>query len=131
MIAESFARVTFQCVHFLPPAELPPDAAWSLLSLEIVSMDARGIRDEDRLLASIAAALKFPESFSRNRDALNDCLRDLEWLPAEGYVLIVRHALSLWRAEPALAGALLESWLLCAEFWSDEEVPFHLIFVME
>ncbi len=34
-----------------------------------------------------AAALHFPPTFGENWDAFYDCLTDLAWLPAEGYVL--------------------------------------------
>ena len=37
----------------------------------------------------IARALHFPDYFGRNWDAVYDCLTDLNWLPAAGYVLVV------------------------------------------
>ena len=37
----------------------------------------------------IARALRFPDYFGHNWDAVYDCLTDFNWLPASGYVLIV------------------------------------------
>ena len=37
----------------------------------------------------IAHVLSFPDYFGRNWDAVYDCLTDLTWLPATGYVLIL------------------------------------------
>ena len=37
-------------------------------------------------------ALDFPMSSGRNWDALSDSLRDLEWLPGKGYVLLFEGA---------------------------------------
>jgi hypothetical protein len=37
----------------------------------------------------IDRALRFPDYFGRNWDAVYDCLTDLSWLPAVGYVLVV------------------------------------------
>ena len=35
--------------------------------------------------AAIGKALRFPEWFGHNWDALTDCLLDMGWLPAAGY----------------------------------------------
>ena len=37
----------------------------------------------------LAGALRFPDYFGRNWDAVYDCLTDLNWLPAAGYVLVL------------------------------------------
>ena len=38
---------------------------------------------------AFSRALGFPDWFGRNWDALHDCLGDLSWLKAPGYVLIM------------------------------------------
>jgi hypothetical protein len=38
---------------------------------------------------------KFPPYFGENWDALDECLADLEWLPADAYVLVVLNAAEL------------------------------------
>jgi RNAse (barnase) inhibitor barstar len=40
----------------------------------------------------VGAALQFPYYFGENLAALDECLRDLEWLPADRYVVVVRDA---------------------------------------
>jgi len=47
------------------------------------------------LLDECAAALQFPLSFGENWDALNDCLRDLDWLNAQVFVLVIADAVQL------------------------------------
>jgi RNAse (barnase) inhibitor barstar len=37
----------------------------------------------------LARAMHFPDYFGRNWDAVYDCLTDLNWLPAAGYVLVL------------------------------------------
>jgi hypothetical protein len=37
----------------------------------------------------IARVLHFPDYFGHNWDAVYDCLTDLSWLPAAGYVLVL------------------------------------------
>ncbi len=41
------------------------------------------------VLDGLAATGAFPGWFGRNWDALSDCLVDLSWLPAEGYVVLI------------------------------------------
>src|SRR5262245_17994548 len=45
------------------------------------------------LFDEFAAALQFPAHFGENWDALSDCLTDLEWLPADAYILCITSAL--------------------------------------
>jgi RNAse (barnase) inhibitor barstar len=49
----------------------------------------------------LAAVLQFPLYFGRNWDALDECLADLEWLPAEGYVLIFADSPSILKSADA------------------------------
>ena len=55
-------------------------------------VDLMGCANKATLLLRIAVALNFPTTSSRNWDALSDSLRDLEWMPAQGYVLLFEGA---------------------------------------
>jgi RNAse (barnase) inhibitor barstar len=48
-----------------------------------------------------SAALQFPYYFGENWDAFNDCVTDLEWLPGEGYAVIITHAVHLLEKDSA------------------------------
>ncbi|WP_433318356.1 barstar family protein [Micromonospora sp. CA-269861] len=48
--------------------------------------------DADHVFYEFSDALLFPGYFGWNWDALSDCLRDLNWLPADGYLIIVENA---------------------------------------
>src|SRR6187399_1498001 len=81
------------------------------------------------LFAEFAQAMKFPDYFGHNWDAMDECLADLEWLPAKGYVLFLRDSAKFWRNHARIAAKLIDAWLTAAEQWSQRGVPFHLIFV--
>ena len=55
-------------------------------------IDLLGCSNKATLLLRIAVALEFPTSSGRNWDALSDSLRDLQWMPADGYVLLFEGA---------------------------------------
>jgi RNAse (barnase) inhibitor barstar len=125
-LADRLARVDWSCVHFA--REGPSEAELTELGIGLVRIDGSRIGDADELMDALAVGFSFPDYFGRNWDAVDECLRDLSWLPADGYVLVVREAGELWRRESRAAGRLIESWLFCAEHWARREKPFHLVF---
>jgi|SRR5215831_3366562 len=56
------------------------------------TIDGRRCRTKAAFLAEAAQALAFPEDAGRNWDAFEECLADLEWLPAKGYLVIITDA---------------------------------------
>jgi hypothetical protein len=129
MIAIEVSKASSHGVHFTSQ-ENACQAISSLSGSDIVvfDVDASVITNEEELFASLAAALRFPEYFGMNWDALDDCLRDLDWIPGAGYVGVVSSADRVWREHPQLAGRLVSSWLIAAEQWATDGKPFHLLF---
>lgn len=132
ILAEELTTPSCRSIRFVADDERWPDES-SLRSkgLRLLEVDGRHIETEQEMLRELARAFSFPNYANSNWDAVDECLRDLEWLPAKGYVLRVRGASRLWRKVPLAAGALVESWLFAAEEWAAEAVPFHLVFVLE
>jgi RNAse (barnase) inhibitor barstar len=83
------------------------EACARALGFAHVDADLRGCTDKPAFLARIATALRFPDWFGHNWDALADCLADLSWLPAPGYVVVLDGIGDFRRAAPdAFATAL-------------------------
>ena len=80
--------------------------------------------DKAQLLKNIAAALHFPDWFGHNWDALEDCLTDLSWRDAPGYVLLIESP----RPGDDL-GVLVDILRSSAEFWAGRGKPFFALFV--
>ena len=116
----------WSCVHFT--RESPSEDDLTARGIGLVRLDGGSVADDGELFDALAAGFSFPDYFGRNWDAVDECLRDLSWLPADGYVLVVRAADALWRRDPRLPARLIESWLFCAEHWARRERPFHLVF---
>jgi len=83
------------------------------------------------LYDEFAAALQFPDYFGENWDALDECLTDLEWLPAAGYVLFVSNAVEVLKEESENQFVTFVSVLsrTCEE-WARAKPPkpFHVLF---
>src|SRR5262249_40154335 len=100
MFASRLNRATLQCIHFEKPSQLPNVQEITALGLHVGEMDAQNIRTQSDLFTAIAEAMKFPEYFGKNWDALDECLRDLEWISAKGYVLMIHHSNQFWQHTP-------------------------------
>ena len=86
------------------------------------------------LYDEIAAALQFPDYFGENWDAFEDCLTDLDWLPAAGYVLLVSRANEVLSEEPEKQFETFVSVLATAcEEWARAATPkpFHVLLQCE
>jgi RNAse (barnase) inhibitor barstar len=81
---------------------------------QVVAVDAGGWLGEPDLHRDLALALRFPDYYGRNLDALNDCLRDVaSWEygadpTAAGLVLVLRHYDRFAARQPRAAHAVLD-----------------------
>jgi len=82
--------------------------AAALLDFALLAVDLADVDDKDGVLAALAAGLRFPDWFGDNWDALQDCLDDLSWLPAAGYLLLIDHGDALQDAAPGDFATLLD-----------------------
>jgi hypothetical protein len=99
-------------------------------------VDGRRCRTKGGLLDELARALEFPAHFGRNWDALEDCLNDLSWLEADGYVIGVTSAHAvLAREEPEEYDTFVSILEAAGREWATprtagvprEAKPFHVL----
>jgi hypothetical protein len=114
---------------------------WGALDLTLRVVRGRKMRSISGLFDEFASALQFPLYFGENRDAFDECIADLAWLPqAKGIVVVVTEPEEvLAEANPAdlnwlassLAGAgrTFSEPIALGEWWDRPPVPFHLVFV--
>jgi hypothetical protein len=145
VIAEDLLQPSWNCVHFLDPEQARRVerglADVEQRGLRVVSVQATALLTHDALLTALGEAFAFPGYYGHNYNALDECLRDLSWLPASGHVLRVEQAAALWREAPEVGGALVRTWLFCAEYRAGQQAvapgaqrpdpsPFHLLFLL-
>jgi RNAse (barnase) inhibitor barstar len=88
------------------------------------------------IFEEFARALEFPNYFGHNWDALEECLADLGWLPAKGYVILITEAQSVIPGDDEEYETLLQILNDAGEAWSkgqtadERRAPFHVFFVV-
>lgn len=90
----------------------------------VFRVDLGSARDKAQMLDAIAKALAFPEWFGHGFDALFDCLADMGWRPAEGYLVLLENCDGIHgRAEEDFV-ATLQVFAHAAEEWREQGVAF-------
>lgn len=89
------------------------------------------------LFTEFARALDFPDYFGHNWDAMEECLADLEWLPAKGYILLITDAQAVLAADEDEYETFIEILSDAGEAWSKGQagegkgaIPFHTLFAV-
>ena len=101
-------------------------------------LQGTAMRTQAGLHAEFARELQFPTYFGHNWAALEDCLTDLEWLPAPAYLVVIEDADQVLIDEPiertGLFGDLLigaaRAWatpVADGEWWDRLGVAFHVV----
>lgn len=133
-----FANLTGPKVHIdqMDPASLPARAHILSKPGEVVRvLRGKKMTTDRELFDEVAAACQFPDYFGENWNALRECLSDLEWMPAERYVLVVTSADSILAAAPDLLQHFVIAANDVAQEWArprkrapaPEPRPFHVI----
>ena len=121
-------KVSTVSVHFARAEDFK--SGLDSLGLRVLEGSVADIRTDEELFSVVASAMQFPDYFGHNWDALDECLSDMEWLPAEGYLLVLRDAAEGWSQSPYELGRFVTAWLEAGEHWVEEQTPFHLVFVV-
>lgn len=80
--------------------------------------------DRDDALLIIGKTLAFPEWFGANLDALHDCLVDMGWRPAQGYIILLEHCENLLLRDEAGFDMLLKVFSDAAGEWRSQGICF-------
>jgi hypothetical protein len=75
------------------------------------------------LMNAVATALHFPKHFGDNWDALEECLTDLEWVEADGYLIYYDHIDGLLGTHPDQFETLVEILRDSVASWKEDGEP--------
>ncbi|MER5775204.1 barstar family protein [Streptomyces sp. NPDC002039] len=106
--------MTLEAQPLGPALDAARKAGWTTLDL-----DLDGVRSKAELMRRLGDALRVPEWFGGNWDALADVLIDLSWLPAApGRLLAVTSWRAYERARPGDWETLREILEEAVDFWA-------------
>ena len=91
---------------------------------EVLEVDLHAARDKACFLQACARDLRFPPHFGANWDAFSDCINDLAWQPAEGYVIVFDNLALLAQHAPDAAATALEILRVAADAWRARQKTF-------
>ena len=95
--------------------------------LEFLKVDLKGVRSKTGFLKKTARSLGFPAYFGMNWDAFSDCLTDMAWKPAAGYVILFNNHQSFASkalADAQVAGSIFDS---SAQYWKHKKMSFYIV----
>jgi len=95
--------------------------------LEFIQVDLKGVTGKKSFFKKTAGTLGFPPYFGMNWDAFSDCLTDMSWRPAAGYVILLNDYRSFAAKAPADAQVARRIFDSSAQYWKMKEVPFYII----
>lgn len=119
----------WECVHFVARDEMGTFEAYRTSGFHVASIPGAALSSDAKLFDALAASFEFPDYFGRNWDAVADCLGDLEWLDAKGFVLLIDDVSCCGLSQPLVG--LLQIWPSVAQEWSGDGKPFHLVGLLD
>lgn len=119
---ESLLEANRGGVWFLPSHVEPKtlQAAAKRSGFAFFHLEGKNIARKEQLLNHAATALHFPKSFGQNWDGLEDCLTDLEWVDADGYVIYYDHIDAFLTAQPDQFETLVEILRDAVASWKED-----------
>lgn len=99
-------------------------AAATHANLAFATVDLSKAKDKATLFGELDRALKLPDHFGHNWDALADVLEDRDWLGKRGRTVLLAHAEPFRKDHPRDWGTLEDILAEAAEFWKERHVPF-------
>jgi len=92
--------------------------------LMVIYVDIGHAHDKEGFLTDASRAMRFPDWFGGNWDAFADCLKDLSWLQAKGWVVILEKSKHFCGGHghefKEAMGIMAES----AAYWRSQGKPF-------
>jgi RNAse (barnase) inhibitor barstar len=95
--------------------------------LHFLRVDLKGVKSKLDFLKKAARVLKFPGYFGMNWDAFSDCLTDMSWMPAPGYVLFFSNFQLFAENDPASVNVIRHIFDSTVEYWKHREVLFYIV----
>lgn len=92
-------------------------------------LDGTGINNKASFLQACANVMYFPSYFGHNWDAFDECIRDLSWYRAPGYVIWFEAFNQFLEQDPASWNVALRLFRSAVEEWHAQGIPFYVFLI--
>jgi len=92
--------------------------------LMVIYVDIGHAHDKEGFLADASRAMRFPDWFGGNWDAFADCLKDLSWLQAKGWVVILEKSKHFCGGHGHEFTEAMDIMAETAAYWRSQGKPF-------
>ncbi|ENQ3077262.1 barstar family protein [Bacillus cereus] len=105
-------------------------------TFKYILIDGKKCMDVESLFNEFSTKMEFPDYFGRNWSAFDECINDLSWLSAQGYVMFISDVDQVLVKEDKDFRILMDILYDCCEEWSQGReygefitipCPFHII----
>jgi len=130
------AKAPWSSLVVIPPGSTVSSVVRPPTGFALRTINGKHCGTSAGLFDEFARALEFPDYFGHNWDALEECLADLEWLPAKGYVILVTDAPAVLSGDEEEYETFLEVLSDAGEAWSKGQAgggritAFHVVFAV-
>lgn len=124
MKAPDLTAVDEACVVAWTGATEPLSTAATHAHLQHSTVNLGHAKDRTAVFAELDRALKLPDHFGRNWDALADVMEDRQWLGKRGRVVVITGTAAYRRDHPTDWATLEEILAEACEFWKERHVAF-------
>lgn len=95
----------------------------------VYRIDFGQVHDTESLHYVLSHSLHFPDWYGANWDGLADCLTDMSWNEADGYLLILQRTESLQRTAPEVFDMLMQILQETVQAWREQGTPFWTLII--
>ena len=91
-------------------------------------IDGEDIRTEQTFLKKAGEVFGFPDYYGRNWDAFEECIKDFEWYPAEGYLILYDHFEVFAAYAPGEFKVVLTIFESAIKYWEEKNrITFYVL----
>lgn len=90
-------------------------------------INGKNVTSKSEFFQACAETMNFPDYFGYNWDAFADCMNDLSWLSANGYILLYTQPKNFANNDPSEWSTVLLVLQEAVEYWKETETPMYIL----
>ena len=90
-------------------------------------IDGNEVKTKAEFFQASAQMMNLPDYFGDNWDAFSDCINDLSWLSADGYILLYTQPDHFAHSDPSEWSIALDIFQEAVESWQETDIPMYVL----